>query len=559
MVSDGLETASAMMTITVGEDTGQFQMELGEVEINHDWVRVDFSDSFVNPVVVAGPVSSNDSDPCVIRLRNITSTGFDIRLQEWNYLDGSHALETVAYFVLERGSFTLADGTMVEAGQFDANNIAFQTVQFKTAFATEPVVIASVATYHEDDTVTGRLRKILPASFEYKMEEEELGGGHGNEVINYIGWESGSSAFGSVNVSVNRTADAVKNSWFTVVYDKQLNAVPIFLGDMQSYDGTDTSTIRYTGKTVSELKVKVEEEQSHDDETRHTTETIGYFLFSENSGEPGNLPPVAVISVDKSEGVAPLSITVDASQSTDENGSIVSWLWDFGGGETDNAKTASHVFSQAGSYPVTLTVTDGQGATGQAEILITVQEATAASYQFTAQINASSDDAEESPTLGVNLTSSDIELVTDPYDDSLQIIGLRFADITIPKGARITEAYIEFETDETGSSQTALVIGAEQAANAPTFTTEKNNISNRNLVSSSVNWIDIPSWDTVNMKHQTPDLSTVLQEVIDQNEWVEGNAVVFVITGTEGCRTAESYNGERAAAPVLQVVYQLTE
>ena len=276
-------TASTTTTITAAEGIPVFKIELGEVEIDNNWIRVDYSEPFINPMVVAGPPSYNDENQCVVRLKNITTTGFDIRIQEWNYLDDIHTKETVAYFVMDQGSFTLDDGTLVEAGQFTSSDTNFQEVQFNTAFTVEPVVMTSIATLNEEDTVTGRLRNITATSFEHKTQEQELATEHGNETVNYIAWEPSRNSLNGINVIVDKTADKVRSRWYTIDYDEQLVDIPIFLGTMQSNDGVDTSTIRYTDKTNTELEVKVEEEQSQDDETRHTSETVGYFLFFSNS------------------------------------------------------------------------------------------------------------------------------------------------------------------------------------------------------------------------------------------------------------------------------------
>ena len=55
-----------------------------------------------------------------------------------------------------------------------------------------------------------------------------------------------------------------------------------------------------------------------------------------------------------------------------ENGTIVSYFWDFGDGATDWGVNTSHTFASAGTYTVTLTVTDDQGATDTATTTITV-------------------------------------------------------------------------------------------------------------------------------------------------------------------------------------------
>ena len=55
----------------------------------------------------------------------------------------------------------------------------------------------------------------------------------------------------------------------------------------------------------------------------------------------------------------------------------------------------------------------------------------------------------------MSLTSSDLELV---YDGSNQTVGLRFNGITIPQGATIVNAYVQFQVDEAQSEVTALTI-----------------------------------------------------------------------------------------------------
>ena len=77
---------------------------------------------------------------------------------------------------------------------------------------------------------------------------------------------------------------------------------------------------------------------------------------------------------------------------------------------------------------------------------------TAVSQTVAVRISSSADDADEAYDRDMYLDSSDLELV---YDGSNQTIGLRFQGVQIPQGATITDAYVEFETDETNSTSTA--------------------------------------------------------------------------------------------------------
>mgnify|MGYP001822844863 FL=1 len=93
-------------------------------------------------MVVAQPISLNDGAPAVIRLRKVDSSGFEIRVQEWDYLDDVHAREKVSYLALDRGSYALKDGTLVEAGNFETDRVgSFGGVTFHQIFQTAPVVV----------------------------------------------------------------------------------------------------------------------------------------------------------------------------------------------------------------------------------------------------------------------------------------------------------------------------------------------------------------------------------------------------------------------------------
>jgi parallel beta-helix repeat protein len=175
------------------------------------------------------------------------------------------------------------------------------------------------------------------------------------------------------------------------------------------------------------------------------------------------------------------------------------------------------------------------------------------SIAITSQVVSSSDDAEEVVSSGsMDLTSTDLELGAD--NGTNQWIGIRFNTITLPRNATIINAYIEFEVDETGSDATSVMIQGQASDNAATFTTTARNISSRPRTTAQVAWNNIPAWTTVNAKWQTPNISSVIQEIVNRTAWASGNSIVIIINGT-GRRTAESYNGEIPAAPKLVIQY----
>lgn len=82
---------------------------------------------------------------------------------------------------------------------------------------------------------------------------------------------------------------------------------------------------------------------------------------------PNQAPTAAFVST-----TSGLTATVDGRGSSDADGSIASYAWNFGDGATANGPTASHPYAAAGTYNVTLTVTDDDGATHSVTSPVTV-------------------------------------------------------------------------------------------------------------------------------------------------------------------------------------------
>lgn len=76
----------------------------------------------------------------------------------------------------------------------------------------------------------------------------------------------------------------------------------------------------------------------------------------------GNTAPIASFTVDCTD----LTCDFDATASTDPDGTIVGWSWDFGDGATGSGETTSHTYASAGDLTVVLTVTDDAGGTDDA-------------------------------------------------------------------------------------------------------------------------------------------------------------------------------------------------
>lgn len=208
-------------------------------------------------------------------------------------------------------------------------------------------------------------------------------------------------------------------------------------------------------------------------------------------------------------------------------------------------------FPATGVYILRLSADDGQ-FTDSDDLAITVSNGGGTLLDI--RVSASTDDAEERADGSMARTSSDLELVFDVGGN--QTIGLRFNGVTIPQGAVIVDAYLQFTADETNTVATSLTIEGEATANAITFPSGSFGISPRPRTAASVAWSPTP-WTSVGesgLAQRSLNIAAIIQEIIGQGGWNSGNSLVLIITGS-GERVAESYNGDPASAPMLHIEY----
>ena len=206
-----------------------------------------------------------------------------------------------------------------------------------------------------------------------------------------------------------------------------------------------------------------------------------------------------------------------------------------------------------GSYPVTYNVMDAAG--NMADQVTRMVDVIAGAILVVAEfpVIVGTDDVEERADGSVIRGSSDLEMVEDA---SIQTVGLRFQNVSIPPGSTVISAHVQFYSDETNSVFTSLDISGQAADDAPAFVVNAFEISSRDRTTASVHW-EPAAWNEINVNgpaQQTPDLASVIDEVVKRAGWINGNALALIIEGA-GKRVAESRNGRMGQEPVLHVVY----
>jgi hypothetical protein len=161
----------------------------------------------------------------------------------------------------------------------------------------------------------------------------------------------------------------------------------------------------------------------------------------------------------------------------------------------------------------------------------------------------------------VTCTSTDLELHQENPSDDNDIVGMRFTGVTVPQGATILDARIQFHVDEVNPNDPLTVtFHGEDADSSAVLTTTDFDLSSRTKTTASVNWA-VPHWANVHDEgaaQLSADLSTIVQEIVDRGGWVSGNDMSLFIDAwpdNTGERHAESQDGEDGNQPELTISY----
>lgn len=307
------------------------------------------------------------------------------------------------------------------------------------------------------------------------------------------------------------------------------------------------------------------------DNNSHPDENDGkLFEIKANMPPITNFPPVADAGVDQMLDLGE-TVTLTGAGVDSDVSDVLTYRWTKVSGPgvvtlaTPNASTTTGTFSAAGDYVLQLRVTDPKGAFGVDTATIRVFNPGAA-RNIAVPIVSGLDDAQEGiggpDALYTDVSSADNELGHNGNANmQRELTGLRFTNLPVPKGSEIVSAKVQFKVDEGSSGPANLTIVGEAADNALTYVQGRNaNISSRPKTTASASWSP-PTWVAPAQPNGgasgpgqlTPELKTILQEIVNRPGWQKFNAAAFMFSG-DGRRTAEAKDG--LTPPVLMLEFK---
>ncbi|MDP2518844.1 galactose oxidase-like domain-containing protein [Shimia thalassica] len=278
---DGRPQRADNMSVIEFENTRELIAQTGEVSVRNstgdEWFSVQFDSSMDNPIVVVSPLTYVGRHPATVSLRNVSETGFEMQVSEWDYLDGRHARETVSWMAVEQGIHVLDDGAVIEAGSSRVTTRQRHVELNGEYEGLSPVVIAQVATSDHESVVTDRLANIDADGFDIRLQEQESNrNGHPPETVHWISFMEGNhnafSAFSDERGISHHETD--------IDLTRSIDRTHVF-ADLQSDLGRNTSVLRVTERDEDSVTMFLQEEQSLDSEMLHGRETLGWLTVDD--------------------------------------------------------------------------------------------------------------------------------------------------------------------------------------------------------------------------------------------------------------------------------------
>lgn len=188
---------------------------------------------------------------------------------------------------------------------------------------------------------------------------------------------------------------------------------------------------------------------------------------------------------------------------------------------------------------------------------------------LTLQVGATADNGFDVAGNGSLFTASPMYVGGKDVSGNLITAGLRFTNVTIPPGATINSAKLDFQEDWGGNYATYVKtrIYGEAADNAATYSVSSLPRS-RTKTSSYVDWdsngvvVAQGQWYSTSSTAPPPESAALVQEIVDRAGWASGNSLSMLVADDGSTNdwywAVRSYSYSAAAAPKLYVTYTTT-
>jgi hypothetical protein len=270
------------------------RLETHVVSVGGTFQTVPLADTYISPVVACSAQYSANTLPVVTRVRNVTPTSFEVRLQ--NPSGSAIVADAVHCLVVEKGVWNV-EGLQVEAFTTEStltaenSNWISQAQSYGQSY-TNPVVLGQVMTQNDPDWSTfwcrSNTRSNPPDSVTLETGKHvgaDPDATRATETLGVIVLQAGHGTLGGIEYEAALGPDTVVNApgttyAFTAAFGTAPTVAVVSQSAMDGADGSWGQTYGASPLTTTTMKVWVDEDQLLDEERTHTTEQLAYVVFA---------------------------------------------------------------------------------------------------------------------------------------------------------------------------------------------------------------------------------------------------------------------------------------
>ncbi len=280
------------------EPQGTGRLETIMTVTDDSWTTVTLSQAFDKPVIACSVRYTNNTVPIVVRLQNVSSQSFEVKLQNPGDTN-SVAQDLISCLITEEGSWTLPDGRLMEAFRYDTtltdrkNSWVGHQHSFQNDYAA-PVVLGQVMSYNDVNWSvfwSKGISQFDPPSSGVFFTGLHVGADPNtsrlSETIGYIVIDSGSGVIDGIEYEARLGESIVSGGPSPTIYplNTAMSQTPsTAIVSQAGMNGNDASwAYLHTANALQadQITVSVDEEQFVDSERNHVPEQVGYVVFGE--------------------------------------------------------------------------------------------------------------------------------------------------------------------------------------------------------------------------------------------------------------------------------------
>jgi Glycosyl hydrolase catalytic core/Secretion system C-terminal sorting domain/H-type lectin domain len=231
-------------------DLGGLKLNAGKVTAGSEWTNITFSSAFDTiPVVFANTTSSNTTYATIVRVKNITKTGFQAKIMKESTNTSTSVSESVSYIAISPGTGSV-DGRKVVVGRTDDNYVGaiYKSISYGDSIPS-PIFLAQMQTCN-DDPVTAGLRCLsISDKFANVVKQREKSSGLSTVSSEMVGW---------IAISSNPILSGIESSKVDnqiTIYPNPVRDVLYIKGGQAGFDNSNAEIYNALGLLVKRVLI----------------------------------------------------------------------------------------------------------------------------------------------------------------------------------------------------------------------------------------------------------------------------------------------------------------